>query len=77
MEHEDVVEVLVHIVSRYDILLVQEIRDNLEEAIFDLLKAVNESIDLDEDTYDVILSDRMGRSYRYQEQYAFFYRKSM
>ena len=59
------------IVVRYDILLIQEIRDKSGQSIEDLLELINQQ---DSGfTYEYIMSDRLGRS-SYKEQYAFLYR---
>ncbi|KAK2885692.1 hypothetical protein QQF64_020884 [Cirrhinus molitorella] len=60
------------IVSRCDICLLQEVRDQKNKAIPRLLAAVNR---LNND-YDYVASQRLGRTQIYQEQYVFFYRKS-
>jgi len=70
MSDAPVVDVLVDICVRYDILLIQEIRDKSGEAIQDLLALVNSA---SKDAYSMIISDRLGRS-SYKEQYCFFYR---
>ncbi len=68
MKKPEVVKYLVKIIKRYDIILIQEIRDKSGKAIKDLLKEVNKS-----DQYEMVISQRIGRS-SMKEQYAFFYR---
>lgn len=58
------------ITNRYDIVLIQEIRDSSETAIYELLSACN---DANSDPFRMVISDRLGRT-SYVEQYAFFYR---
>ena len=66
-----VAQYIATIVVRYDILLIQEIRDKSGESIEDLLELINQQ---DSGfTYEYIMSDRLGRS-SYKEQYAFLYR---
>ncbi|XP_067227250.1 deoxyribonuclease-1-like 1 isoform X2 [Chanodichthys erythropterus] len=61
------------IVSRCDICLLQEVRDQKNKAIPRLLDAVNR---LNNNDYDYVASERLGRTQAYQEQYVFVYRKS-
>ncbi|KAJ8036635.1 Deoxyribonuclease-1-like 2 [Holothuria leucospilota] len=66
-----VMEDLVQILKRNDIILIQEIRDIDEIAIVDLLD------DLNADTgnqYSMIMASRQGRSSSYKEQYCYFYK---
>ncbi|XP_033102318.1 deoxyribonuclease-1-like [Anneissia japonica] len=70
MSKQAEVDVLVKIINRYDIILVQEIRDTSGEAIEQLVEEVNEVAD---DPYDYIISSRVGHT-KAKEQYAFIYR---
>ena len=70
----DVMSVLANITQRYDVMLVQEIRDINMLAIYQLLDLVNSNLP-DGDMYDISLSERTGRSSS-KEQYCFFYRPS-
>ncbi|XP_013419185.2 LOW QUALITY PROTEIN: deoxyribonuclease-1-like [Lingula anatina] len=70
MSKEEVVDILVQIVQRYDIILIQEIRDVSQESIYELLSLVNQQ---GGHSYSMELSERLGRS-RVKEQYAFLYR---
>lgn len=63
---------LIKIIKRYDILMIQEIRDSSQTAIYDLQTQLNNSTT---DDYDVIVSARLGRTSS-KEQYAFFYKRS-
>lgn len=65
---------LARIVSRCDICLLQEVRDQKNNAIPRLIAAVNR-LDRDND-YAYVASGRLGRTPTYQEQYVFVYRKS-
>ncbi|XP_077993228.1 deoxyribonuclease-1-like [Glandiceps talaboti] len=70
MSEPEVVPILVDICVRYDVIVIQEIRDKSGEAIQELLDLVN---GVSNNAYAMIISDRLGRS-SYKEQYAFFYR---
>ena len=72
MDKPDVPEVLVQVANRYDLLLVQEIRDKSGEAIVELLADINAQTD---DPFEMAISDRLGRTWS-KEQYAYFYRPS-
>lgn len=72
MKKPEVVKNLVKIVRRYDIIVIQEVRDKSGTAIKKLLEKVNEN---NSDAYELIISDRIGRS-SMKEQYAFLYRPS-
>lgn len=63
---------LVQIIIRYDLLLVQEVRDKDGSAIAQLLKDVNEKSGTG--TFKLLLSERLGRTSS-KEQYAWFYRE--
>ncbi|XP_072019738.1 deoxyribonuclease-1-like [Amphiura filiformis] len=68
----EVVERIVRIIKRYDILLVQEIRDSTEKIIKELHLLVN--LELPEsERYGLVVSERLGRTSS-KEQYAFFYK---
>ncbi|KAH3720333.1 deoxyribonuclease-1-like [Dreissena polymorpha] len=68
----DVMTILVKIIRRYDLLLIQEIRDKSEGAITQLLNDVNLG-QPSELQFSMLISDRLGRS-NIKEQYAYFYR---
>jgi endonuclease/exonuclease/phosphatase family metal-dependent hydrolase len=63
---------LIKIIKRYDILMIQEIRDASQTSIYDLQTQLNNSTT---DDYDIIVSTRLGRTSS-KEQYAFFYKRS-
>ncbi|XP_026097934.1 deoxyribonuclease gamma [Carassius auratus] len=60
------------IVSRCDICLLQEVRDQKNIAVPRLLTLLNKF----NNDYDYVASERLGRTPTYQEQYVFVYRKS-
>lgn len=66
----EVMSVLARTIARYDVTLVQEIRDSTGSAITSLLTTVNAQ---GAGTYAMALSDRLGRTVS-KEQYAFIYR---
>lgn len=68
----EVVATLSQIVQRYDIVLIQEIRDISETVIPSFVETVNSNRD-DSQKYDVVVSIRLGRTSN-KEQYAFVYR---
>lgn len=72
MKKLDVVLHLINILKRYDLVLVQEIRDASGIAIQQLLTKLNEA---SHDNYQMIISERAGRTSS-KEQYAYFYKPS-
>jgi len=73
MDKPGVPEILVDIISRYDVILIQEIRDISEIAIYELLDLVNAE---NGGAYSLLLSDRLGRTSS-KEQYAYFYKSAV
>ena len=69
-----VVKTLCDIIRRYDLVVVQEIRDASGTAVAALLEAVNAPLSASEE-YGLLLSDRLGHSTA-KEQYGYFYRTS-
>lgn len=67
----EVVSMIREIVQRYDIILLQEIRDSTEELIYDFVDVLN-SVQSNY-TYNLILGPRLGRTFN-KEQYAYIYR---
>lgn len=70
MDKPDVVDILVQIVQRYDILMIQEIRDSAQTALPELVDNVNRASSVQ---YDFVVSPRTGRSSS-KEQYGYIYR---
>ncbi|XP_078331806.1 deoxyribonuclease-1-like [Crassostrea virginica] len=70
----EVVQELIKILSRYDIVFIQEIRDSSETYIHSLVDVVNNSTRQDE-PFSLVVSARLGRTIS-KEQYAFLYRPS-
>ncbi|CAH1776658.1 unnamed protein product [Owenia fusiformis] len=68
----EVMDILKRIVRRYDVILIQEIRDAKETAILDLLALVNEGAS----EYSLVQSARLGRTSS-KEQYAYIYRNEL
>ncbi|XP_068184857.1 deoxyribonuclease-1-like 1 [Antennarius striatus] len=63
---------LARIITRYDICLLQEVRDSKETALPQLLQSLNRYDT--EHVYKHVASERLGRSDSYKEQYVFTYR---
>jgi hypothetical protein len=72
MSNSWVVSYLIPILQRYDIVLIQEIRDSTNASIYNLLSAVNNGTN----TYSLVLSDRLGRTSS-KEQYAYMYNNAL
>ncbi|KAM9324447.1 deoxyribonuclease gamma [Gastrophryne carolinensis] len=72
---QEVIAVLQKIISRCDIMLLMEIRDNKDKAIHSLMAGLNSKTSAPNE-YSLIISKRLGRSMS-KEQYAFIYRKSV
>ncbi|XP_071788375.1 deoxyribonuclease-1-like [Asterias amurensis] len=70
MARPHVVDVLQRILSRYDLVMIQELRTPKVDAINALLLAVNT---YSAQTYKMVVGPRVGRSTS-KEQYVFFYR---
>lgn len=68
---EGVLDVLVKIISRCDLLLMMEIKDRSNKSIPILMERLNNQGNRNE--YEVIMSERLGTK-SYKEQYAFIYR---
>ena len=71
MAKTEVVQVLVDTISKFDLVLIQEIRDSSGEAIVELLDRVN-AVNIDQE-FSMVLSRRLGRT-NSKEQYAYLYR---
>lgn len=70
MSNGTLVSYIVKILSRYDITLVQEVRDTHLVAVGKLLDELNRDAP---DTYRYVISEPLGRN-SYKEQYLFLYR---
>ncbi|XP_054833429.1 deoxyribonuclease gamma [Eublepharis macularius] len=68
-----VLDVVVKVISRCDIMLLMEIKDNSNRICPFLLEKLNSQT---QDEYSYVVSNRLGRK-SYKEQYAFFYRLKM
>ncbi|XP_019746996.1 deoxyribonuclease-1-like 1 isoform X2 [Hippocampus comes] len=69
---QDVMQTYAKIITRCDVCLLQEVRDNRQKALPQLLEHLNK-YDLQHE-YKAVASERLGRSETYQEQYVFVYR---
>uniref|UniRef100_A0A8C9RNP1 Deoxyribonuclease n=1 Tax=Scleropages formosus TaxID=113540 RepID=A0A8C9RNP1_SCLFO len=65
-----VVQIIVNIIRRYDVLVVQEVRDKDESVTNELMNKVNEGLT---DPYYYTVSEALGMS-SYKERYLFIYR---
>ncbi|XP_010873032.2 deoxyribonuclease gamma [Esox lucius] len=73
MEKPEVVEVIVDLIVRCDIMLVMEIKDAGGKAFPQLMTQLNSHYISKKNEYSYVISDRLGRK-SYKEQYAFVYR---
>nr|XP_046253192.1 deoxyribonuclease I-like 1-like isoform X3 [Scatophagus argus]XP_046253193.1 deoxyribonuclease I-like 1-like isoform X3 [Scatophagus argus] len=72
--NKKVMETLLKILSRYDLCLIQEVRDSKGEAIQVLVKGLNR-FDRS-NSYSYVESERLGKK-SYKEQYVYIYRNNM
>ena len=70
MKQNTIADSLVSILSRYDLVLFQEIRDSSQTAIYALMEKLNAATG---GQYDMSISDRLGRT-NSKEQYAYIYK---
>ncbi|KGL78144.1 Deoxyribonuclease-1, partial [Tinamus guttatus] len=73
MSNKTVADIIVAIVSEYDLVLVQEVRDSDLSAVNKLMDQLNSA---SPDPYDFLVSKPLGQS-TYKEQYLFIYRLAM
>ncbi|XP_015281504.1 PREDICTED: deoxyribonuclease gamma, partial [Gekko japonicus] len=71
-----VLDIIVKVISRCDIMLLMEIKDSSNRICPFLLEKLNSRTLGAQDEYNYVVSDRLGRK-TYKEQYAFFYRSKM
>ncbi|KAL8175248.1 UNVERIFIED_CONTAM: Deoxyribonuclease-1-like 2 [Gekko kuhli] len=69
-DNDAIAKVIVKILSRYDIALVQEVRDSDLSAVTTLMEQLNRA---SKHSYDYIISEPLGRE-TYKEMYLFIYR---
>ncbi|XP_048350506.1 deoxyribonuclease-1-like 2 [Sphaerodactylus townsendi] len=69
-DNQDVAAVIVKILARYDIALVQEVRDSDLSAVTTLMEQLNRA---SKHAYDYVISEPLGRE-SYKEMYLFVYR---
>jgi len=74
LKDEAVREKLIDIILRYDLILIQEIRDKSGKAIGKLLKEINNKTKIPKVKYKLEISARLGRTSS-KEQYGFIYRE--
>ncbi|KAM6299406.1 deoxyribonuclease-1-like 2 [Aegotheles albertisi] len=73
MSNEAVAGVIINILRRYDVVLVQEVRDSDLSAVTELMERLNS---MSTSPYDYEISDPLGRE-NYKEMYLFLYRTDM
>ncbi|XP_074408802.1 deoxyribonuclease-1 [Zonotrichia albicollis] len=73
MANQTVANIIVSILSEYDVVLVQEVRDADLSAVNDLMEQLNSA---GKHPYDFLISVPLGRG-TYKEQYLFIYRSDM
>ncbi|KAM4651767.1 deoxyribonuclease gamma [Discoglossus pictus] len=70
-----VMDVIVKVISRCDIMLLMEIKDSSNKVFPTLMRKLNSEPN-STDEFDFVVSARLGRK-SYKEQYAFIYRKDL
>lgn len=70
-----VLPVLVEIISRFDLILLQEIRDISGDALKQLIGQLNDEL-YEDATFHFVQSEPLGRSDNHKEQYAFLFRQN-
>ncbi|XP_057891550.1 deoxyribonuclease-1-like [Melospiza georgiana] len=73
MANQTIANIIVSILSEYDVVLVQEVRDADLSAVNDLMEQLNGA---GKHPYDFLISVPLGRG-TYKEQYLFIYRSDM
>ncbi|XP_062316597.1 deoxyribonuclease gamma-like isoform X1 [Osmerus eperlanus] len=76
MERTEVVDVILDIIARCDIMLIMEIKDASGTAFPQLMTRLNSRYRSRRAEYNYIISERLGRK-SYKEQYAFIYRQRL
>uniref|UniRef100_A0A7M4FMI7 Deoxyribonuclease 1L3 n=1 Tax=Crocodylus porosus TaxID=8502 RepID=A0A7M4FMI7_CROPO len=72
----EVVDVIVKVISRCDIMLVMEIKDTQNKTCPFLMEKLNSLSNGTEKEFKYVISERLGRK-TYKEQYAFIYRPKL
>ncbi|XP_074861946.1 deoxyribonuclease gamma isoform X2 [Carettochelys insculpta] len=73
MAKPEVLDIIVKVLSRCDIMLLMEIKDNSNKICPLLIEKLNGQ---PQEEYDCVISERLGRK-SYKEQYAFIYRSNL
>lgn len=73
-ENQDVMDVIVKIIKRCDIILLMEIKDSTNQICPALMERLNGNSRAT--TYSCVISSRLGRN-TYKEQYAFIYKEKL
>ncbi|XP_051967894.1 deoxyribonuclease gamma-like [Xyrauchen texanus] len=72
----DVLDIIVKIICRCDLMLIIEIKDATGNAFRQLMTVLNRTYRTRADEFSYVISERLGRK-SYKEQYAFIYRQKM
>ncbi|MBN3273483.1 DNSL3 Deoxyribonuclease, partial [Polyodon spathula] len=72
----EIMDVIVKIISRCDVMLIMEIKDSHSRALPRLMTQLNSQFNSKKEEYGFTISDRLGRK-TYKEQYAFIYRHKL
>ncbi|NXU49256.1 DNSL3 Deoxyribonuclease, partial [Turnix velox] len=72
----EVVDAVVKIISRCDIMLLMEIKENKNQVCPLLVEKLTSQLKGSKEKYSCVVSERLGRK-SYKEQYAFIYRQSL
>ncbi|KAK1158438.1 deoxyribonuclease gamma-like [Acipenser oxyrinchus oxyrinchus] len=72
----EIMDVIVKIISRCDVMLIMEIKDSHSKAMPRLMTQLNSQFNSRKEEYGFTISDRLGRK-TYKEQYAFIYRQKL
>ncbi|NWX88024.1 DNSL3 Deoxyribonuclease, partial [Nothoprocta ornata] len=76
LARQDVLEVVVKVISRCDIMLLMEIKENNNRICPLLMEKLNRRSKGPKEDYSYVVSKRLGRN-TYKEQYAFIYRQHL
>ncbi|XP_067159825.1 deoxyribonuclease gamma-like [Apteryx mantelli] len=76
LARQEVIDVVVKVISRCDIMLLMEIKENSNRICPLLMERLNRWSKGPEEEYSYVVSDRLGRK-TYKEQYAFIYRQNV
>jgi len=76
IENQPIIDQLLDIIERYDLCLLQEIKDQSQFAPNSLFQQLNERVD-ENNQYLMLLGPRVGRTSQATEQYAYVYKERL